>query len=211
MSSSVVCPMADTTATTCAPDRLVATMRPATALIRSGVATYDPPYFCTIRAICHVTPPAPGQSPAPRKIADRRLRRLSSAILWEPAAPCRRACRASRGWLTRFGFLDADHVADAAHAVQLVDFRQRPAQARFLHGVGQENQVDGAGERLGGGCEAFSLHGCTDADSPTPKGAGHRRQHAGVVRWFQRDIETRDHLVDGFDGQRALRRERNAA
>ena len=49
-SSSVVSPMADTTTTTSSPLRRLATIRSATRLMRSALATELPPYFCTIRA-----------------------------------------------------------------------------------------------------------------------------------------------------------------
>ena len=42
-------PIADTTTSTSAPDRRVATMWSATALMRVGSATEVPPYFCTTR------------------------------------------------------------------------------------------------------------------------------------------------------------------
>ena len=48
ISSSVVSPMADTTATTCLPESLVAPIRPATFKILLASATELPPYFCTI-------------------------------------------------------------------------------------------------------------------------------------------------------------------
>ena len=51
MSSSVVLPMADTTATTSSPRWRMPTRRLATFLMRSGEATDVPPNFATIRAI----------------------------------------------------------------------------------------------------------------------------------------------------------------
>ena len=49
-SSSVVSPIAETTTTTSSPALRAATMRSATRLIRSALATEDPPYFCTTSA-----------------------------------------------------------------------------------------------------------------------------------------------------------------
>src|SRR3954467_15165342 len=49
-SSSVVSPMAETATTTSLPALRVSTMRLATRLMLSALATDDPPYFCTIRA-----------------------------------------------------------------------------------------------------------------------------------------------------------------
>jgi hypothetical protein len=49
-SSSVVSPMADTTTTTSLPALRVSTIRSATRLMRSALATDEPPYFCTISA-----------------------------------------------------------------------------------------------------------------------------------------------------------------
>ena len=51
MSSSVVLPMADTTATTWLPASCMAARRRATPLIRSGEATEVPPNFATINDI----------------------------------------------------------------------------------------------------------------------------------------------------------------
>ena len=47
ISSSVVSPIAETTTTTSLPSLRVATIRSATRLIRSAVATDEPPYFWT--------------------------------------------------------------------------------------------------------------------------------------------------------------------
>ena len=47
-SSSVVCPMAETTTTTSLPASRAATTRSATAWIRSTDPTEVPPYFCTM-------------------------------------------------------------------------------------------------------------------------------------------------------------------
>src|SRR5438270_10777437 len=49
-SSSVVSPIAETTTTTSSPFFLAVTMRSATRLMRSALATEDPPYFWTTRA-----------------------------------------------------------------------------------------------------------------------------------------------------------------
>ena len=51
VSSSVVCPMADTTITSSCPSSLQAAMRRATAWMRSTLPTEVPPNFCTSRAI----------------------------------------------------------------------------------------------------------------------------------------------------------------
>ena len=50
-SSSVVSPIAEQTTTTSLPAFFVATMRSATARIRSALSREEPPYFCTINAI----------------------------------------------------------------------------------------------------------------------------------------------------------------
>jgi hypothetical protein len=50
MSRSVVCPIAETTATTCSPLSIVAAMRRLTRLMRAAVPTEVPPYFWTITA-----------------------------------------------------------------------------------------------------------------------------------------------------------------
>jgi hypothetical protein len=50
ISSSVVSPIAETTTTTSSPALRAETMRSATRLMRSAVATDDPPYFCTTSA-----------------------------------------------------------------------------------------------------------------------------------------------------------------
>src|SRR4051812_37069183 len=50
ISSSVVSPIAETTTTTSSPALRAATMRSATRLMRSAVATDEPPYFCTTSA-----------------------------------------------------------------------------------------------------------------------------------------------------------------
>ncbi|GII97803.1 hypothetical protein Slu03_01810 [Sediminihabitans luteus] len=50
MSSSVVSPMAETTATTSFPARFASAMRLATRLMLAASDTDDPPYFCTMSA-----------------------------------------------------------------------------------------------------------------------------------------------------------------
>ncbi len=49
-SSSVVSPIAETITTTSCPALRVFTIRSATRLMRSALATDEPPYFCTINA-----------------------------------------------------------------------------------------------------------------------------------------------------------------
>src|SRR3954454_16421686 len=56
ISSSVVCPRAERTATTSAPDSFAATIRPAARLMRSASATEVPPNFITTScAVCGAT------------------------------------------------------------------------------------------------------------------------------------------------------------
>ncbi len=72
-SSSVVSPMAETTTTTSSPALRAATMRSATRLIRSALATEDPPYFCTTSATTvHSLPATTLSVPTPPGLSVRR-------------------------------------------------------------------------------------------------------------------------------------------
>ena len=73
-SSSVVSPIAETTTTTSSPALRAATIRSATRLIRSALATEDPPYFCTTSATtAHSLPATTLSVPTPPAEVRRRV------------------------------------------------------------------------------------------------------------------------------------------